>query len=270
VDEVPFGRIGGKCERLRKSRWDMHRRISADVHKVPYLVAANPTNYGRPWRLNCAEALAASFYICGHKDWAEDVLSSFSYGQAFLEINGEVLDRYAACKTEEEVKKAEEVWLAKIEREYAENRGERDTILGEPDGEGNEVEDKEGEAEEEEEEEEGDPYELPPESDDEEEMAELRRQVLQSKPFTEKNGGDSKKEPERIFRPEPQLQAPEDESLDTDAGSDDGQDDEFDSIMKATPVTDRSGIAAKERLRERETGLSAKYSKDAIKSFSKR
>ena len=90
IEEVPFGRIGGKCERL-----------------LPYLVAANPTNYGRPWRLNCVEALAACFYICGHSEWAEDILSSFSYGDAFLDINASLLKRYAACANEEEIKKQE-------------------------------------------------------------------------------------------------------------------------------------------------------------------
>jgi len=232
----------------------------ADLHEVPYLVAASPTNYGRPWRVNCVEALGACFYICGHKDWAEDILSSFSYGQAFLEINEEVLNRYAACKTEEEVKKAEEVWLAKIEREYAENRGEHDTTSKELDGEDNEVEDNGDE------EDVGDPYELPSESDDEEEMAELRRRVLQSKPFTEQIGGDSKNKPERTSRPEPVQQARADESLGAETGSDDGQDDEFDSLMNATPVTDRSGIAATEKLRERENGQSAKYSRDVTMS----
>lgn len=38
---------------------------------VPFLIATNPVNYGKPWRLNCVEALAAGFYITGHDDWAE-------------------------------------------------------------------------------------------------------------------------------------------------------------------------------------------------------
>lgn len=38
---------------------------------MPFLIACNPVNYGKPWRLNCVEALAAGFYITGHDDWAE-------------------------------------------------------------------------------------------------------------------------------------------------------------------------------------------------------
>src|SRR5438128_1561306 len=33
---------------------------------VPYLLATNPTNYGKPWRLNCVEA----FFIAGFDEYA--------------------------------------------------------------------------------------------------------------------------------------------------------------------------------------------------------
>ena len=59
IEEVPMSRIGGRCERLR------NHYSSNKLKEVPYLVATNPVNYGKPWRLNCVEALAAAFSICG-------------------------------------------------------------------------------------------------------------------------------------------------------------------------------------------------------------
>ncbi|KAK0764649.1 hypothetical protein N5P37_002115 [Trichoderma harzianum] len=105
--EVQWNKVGGKCERL-----------------LPYLVAANTVNYGKPWRLNCVEALAAAFAICGHLEWAEQILAPFSYGPSFLEINSSLLKRYAACADEAEVKKTEEEWMERLEQEYAESREE--------------------------------------------------------------------------------------------------------------------------------------------------
>lgn len=243
------------------------------ISPVPYLVAANSVNYGRPWRLNCAEALAACFFICGHEDWAHEVLAHFSYGEAFLEINSQILKRYAACTTEEEVKKAEEVWLAKIEKEYADGRRDSD-IAGKGDAWSggninrktviNSDEDEENDSDalkSAEDDDEGgveifrDPLAISEEEDDEEEMAELRRRVLASKPFSNPSH-EEKKPPEKIARTA---------TIDSDAesGSDIGDNDAFDNIIDATPVTDRTGISAKQRLRT-DGGAGAVFSRSVV------
>lgn len=105
LDEIPFNKIGGKNERL-----------------LPYLVAANQVNYGRPWKLNCVEALAACFAIVGHTDWAEDLLSNFSWGHAFLDINKELLEVYQQCTDSDSVQKAQDEWLEKLQEEVRQRK----------------------------------------------------------------------------------------------------------------------------------------------------
>ncbi|KAI9728462.1 MAG: ribosome biogenesis protein tsr3 [Chrysothrix sp. TS-e1954] len=245
VEEVPFARIGGKCERL-----------------LPYLVPTNPTNYGKPWRLNCVEALASCFFICGHQDWAEHILSTFSYGQAFLDINATIFKRYAACTNEEEIKRVEAAWLEKINREYKTSREEKDATLTEDAWSGgnlnrqaladSEAEDNSGDdddaergSDEDDSDEVPEQPELPEMSDDEEEMAELRRKVLNSKPFASEPRpatGAAVREKGDIHRSDPSN----DES-DASSASGDEDNEDFDNIINATPVTDRTGITAKER-----------------------
>ena len=74
---------------------------------LPFLVAANPVNYGRPARLTCAEALAAALYICGWKDQAEALMSKFKWGHAFFSLNEDYLEAYAQCDSAEEVIEAQ-------------------------------------------------------------------------------------------------------------------------------------------------------------------
>ncbi|TQS34850.1 hypothetical protein Golomagni_04752 [Golovinomyces magnicellulatus] len=253
--EVPWTKIGGKCERL-----------------LPYLVAANNVNYGKPWRLNCVEALGAAFYICGHPEWAEEILSHFSYGETFLEINSSILKRYAACANQVDVKKAEEAWIARLDKEYSDQRAdessktddlwkggnsnhklpvssdEEDTDEGEekngdePSGIylGNKLSSSK-ESNKEVEDSSQIVNNLCSESDDdnEEEMVELRRKVLASKPFSDPITIERNSRIERISRP-----ISKEESY-TEAN--DGDDDEFDRIIDATPVTDRTGIMAKQK-----------------------
>ena len=65
---------------------------------LPYLLAANPVNYGKPFVLSSAEALAAALVILGEEDEAKHVLSKFVWGEQFLRLNAEPLAAYRAAE----------------------------------------------------------------------------------------------------------------------------------------------------------------------------
>ncbi|WP_122089242.1 DUF367 family protein [Halalkalicoccus subterraneus] len=77
--------------------------MAGEHRALPYLVAANPVNFGRPFRLTTVEALAAGSVILGEREHAESILSKFRWGHTFLELNEEPLRRYAACEDSSEI-----------------------------------------------------------------------------------------------------------------------------------------------------------------------
>ncbi|KAJ1733321.1 ribosome biogenesis protein tsr3 [Coemansia biformis] len=100
LDDVPFGQLKSPHNRL-----------------LPYLVAANPVNYGKPYRLNCVEALAAAFFVVGWDAIGDELMSRFKWGHAFKQMNSEVLGQYAKCDTNEQVLAVQREWMAMIDRE---------------------------------------------------------------------------------------------------------------------------------------------------------
>jgi pre-rRNA-processing protein TSR3 len=77
--------------------------LPGEHRALPFLVAANPVNYGLPFELTTVEALAAALYVLGDPDRAETLLSKLTWGETFLELNAEPLERYAACENSAEV-----------------------------------------------------------------------------------------------------------------------------------------------------------------------
>jgi pre-rRNA-processing protein TSR3 len=219
--EVPFNKIGGKHERL-----------------LPYLVAANSVNYGKPWRLNCVEALAAAFAICGQWEWAEMILEPFTYGEAFLDINRELLERYAECEDAEGVKKAEEEWMAKLEKEYADSRAGKPQE--EEEGEERQIQN-------------GD---LPPSDDeDEDEYQEyLRQKVLGSKTFAN---------PVKKSEEEGAAAAV---NRDSDEEEEEEEEEEEDGIYNAAPVHEEEGPSIIQPFTRDPTGetISVMFSRHSI------
>jgi pre-rRNA-processing protein TSR3 len=84
--------------KLAEKRGSFPRVPKAAGRALPYLLAANPVNYGKPFVLSSAEAIAAALIIFGREDEARDVLSRISWGQQFLRLNAEPLDAYRAAE----------------------------------------------------------------------------------------------------------------------------------------------------------------------------
>ncbi|TKV97682.1 hypothetical protein SEVIR_9G510700v4 [Setaria viridis] len=79
---------------------------------LPWLVAANPVNYGRPCELSCVEALSAALIICGEEDTAHLLLGKFKWGHAFLSLNRDLLKAYSQCESGSEIINVQNSWLS--------------------------------------------------------------------------------------------------------------------------------------------------------------
>jgi pre-rRNA-processing protein TSR3 len=78
---------------------------------LPFLVAANPVNFGKPCVLSSIEALAAALFIMGDRQRASDILSKVSWGTRFLEVNRQPLELYAHAKDSTDVIKIQDLFI---------------------------------------------------------------------------------------------------------------------------------------------------------------
>jgi len=87
------------------------------LRRLPYLLAANPVNWGKPWHLNSAEAVLAALLIMGFDEQAELFMPRFNWAPEFVNLNRQLLEAYRAAEGPEEVEKIQNDYIESIRKE---------------------------------------------------------------------------------------------------------------------------------------------------------
>jgi pre-rRNA-processing protein TSR3 len=79
------------------------KQVKGTSRCLPILIAGNPVNFGKATKLTTAEALAGALCIAGFKQEATELLSIFTWGHTFLELNRALLKNYASAQDSMEI-----------------------------------------------------------------------------------------------------------------------------------------------------------------------
>ena len=110
------GVVGLDCSWNKVSKSASFFSLSKYHRSLPFLIAANPVNFGKPCILSTNEAIAATFYITGFKDEAHHIMDGFKWGHSFIEMNYDLLEAYSDVKTSEEVVRIQNEFLEAHQR----------------------------------------------------------------------------------------------------------------------------------------------------------
>ena len=134
AEDVPVAQVRGivvlDCSwHTAEDTFAAARRVAAlECRALPFLLAANPVNYGRAMRLSSLEAAEAALFILGEPGHAARLARAHDWGHTFLELNREPLEDYASARTSAEVVRLQSLYVAATERVGGGDPGE----LGEP------------------------------------------------------------------------------------------------------------------------------------------
>ena len=70
---------------------------------LPFVLAVNPVNYGKPFKLSTLEAFATVLYILDEIERAKEILNLYKWSPHFLKLNKEPLEEYRKAKNSTEV-----------------------------------------------------------------------------------------------------------------------------------------------------------------------
>jgi pre-rRNA-processing protein TSR3 len=96
--------------------WAKFNELHLDLHKIetrslPFMVAVNPVNFGKAFKLSCAEAFGACLLLGGFEKEARFIMDHFKWGEHFFKINEELFGKYKGVKSQEELKEIQEKYI---------------------------------------------------------------------------------------------------------------------------------------------------------------
>ena len=91
-DDIPLAEVGGivgvDCSwNKAPETFSRLRLMGLEPRSLPSVIPANPVNSGKAGKLTTAEAIASALLICRQNLHAEEIMSIFKWGPAFIEIN---------------------------------------------------------------------------------------------------------------------------------------------------------------------------------------
>ena len=114
-DDIRYARHGLVVMDLTWTNIDeFPRPKGTNDRALPYMLASNPINWGRPMELNSAEAVMASLFILGEREQAETFLGRFNWAPEFMRLNGELLEEDSSAKDSTEVVRIQNEYIDSI------------------------------------------------------------------------------------------------------------------------------------------------------------
>ena len=110
--------------------WAKFEEMHLDLHKIetrslPFMVAVNPVNFGKAYKLSCAEAFAACLFLGGFEKEARFILDHFKWGEHFFKVNEELFGKYKGIKSQDELKEIQEKYINdELERKQKRKEGD--------------------------------------------------------------------------------------------------------------------------------------------------
>jgi pre-rRNA-processing protein TSR3 len=113
--DIDHARRGLAVMDLTWTNIDDFPRVRGTIERaLPYLLASNPVNWGRPMELNSAEAVMASLMILGEGEQAAAFKERFNWAEEFVRLNGPLLEDYSKAKNSAEVVRIQNEYLESI------------------------------------------------------------------------------------------------------------------------------------------------------------